>query len=143
MNLYAESSAVLAWLLGEERGPDVSSHLASADHVFSSELTLVECDRALYRHAGEGHLTEGARAELSARAAIAAAHWTLFTVAEPVLTRARGPFPGGPLRTLDALHVATALEARAAVADLTVLALDQRVRRAAGAMGFEVLPAEA
>jgi hypothetical protein len=140
LNVYAESSAVLAWLLDEERGPAVSSCLASADLTLSSELTLVECDRALVRRAGEGHLAEGARAELSARLAIAATHWMLFAVAEPILTRARGPFPGGPIRTLDAIHLASALEGRSAVAELAVLALDDRVRRVGRALGFEILP---
>lgn len=43
----------------------------------------------------------------------AQAHWTLFQVSEAVLARARRPFPVEPIRTLDALHLATALTAPA------------------------------
>ena len=49
MNLYAESSAVLSWLLGEPDGVRVLDCLVVADTVAASELTLVECDRVLIR----------------------------------------------------------------------------------------------
>lgn len=49
MILYAESSAVLAWLLGEEMGEPVRQLLAAAEGVVTSELTLLECDRVLHR----------------------------------------------------------------------------------------------
>ena len=49
MILYAESSAVLAWLLGEPAGRDVRALLAKADRVVTSALTAVECARALAR----------------------------------------------------------------------------------------------
>ena len=39
MNLYAESSAVLAWLLGEDHGGEAQREIAAADLVLTSELT--------------------------------------------------------------------------------------------------------
>jgi predicted nucleic acid-binding protein len=57
-----------------------------------------------------------------------------------ILDRARRPFPAEPVRTLDALHLATALRARAIVPELALLSLDERIRRAAGQMGFLVVP---
>jgi hypothetical protein len=44
------------------------------------------------------------------------------------------------LRTLDALHLASALAARAAVPGLAMLSLDGRVRRSATELGFDVVP---
>ncbi len=41
--------AVLAWLLDEAEGGKVEEALSSSDLVAASELTLVECDRALLR----------------------------------------------------------------------------------------------
>ena len=61
MNLYAESSAVLAWLLGEDEGRPVRRTLAAADVVLASDLTLVECDRVLIR-AVSLHALSGAEA---------------------------------------------------------------------------------
>lgn len=136
MTVYAESSAVLAWLLGDAHGADVRTRLASADVVIASDLTLVECDRVLIRAVALGELPEaeaaGRRAELNA----AAAHWTILRVGAEVIDRARQPFPKEPIRTLDALHLASALVAKAAVADLVILSLDDHVRANARALGF-------
>ena len=60
MTLYAESSAVLAWLLDEAEGGKVEEALLSSDLVVASELTLVECDRALLRAAALGEMTDEA-----------------------------------------------------------------------------------
>jgi len=46
------------------------------------------------------------------------------------------------VRTLDALHLATALRIGEFRPDLSVLSLDHRIRENAIALGFEVLPAE-
>ena len=108
--------------------------------VIASDLTLVECDRVLIRAATLGDLTQaeaaGRRSDLSA----AAAHWTLLRLGGAVIDRARLPFFTEPIRTLDALHLASALVARAAVPDLTVLSLDGAVRTNARALGFDVQP---
>src|SRR5262249_49408726 len=57
VNLYAESSAVLAWLLDETSAPNVRQLLAAAETVVASDLTLIECDRVLLRAAALGELT--------------------------------------------------------------------------------------
>ena len=49
MIVYAESSAVLSWLLGEPPGPAVRRTLEAAEFVVASDLILVECDRAFHR----------------------------------------------------------------------------------------------
>jgi hypothetical protein len=54
--------------------------------------------------------------------------------------RARLPFPHEPIRTLDALHIASALIGRAAIPDLALLTLDDRIRTAAKELGFKILP---
>lgn len=57
MTLYAETSAVVTWLLDEERGEHARSQLAAADAIHTSELTLIECDRTFRRAALTGRLT--------------------------------------------------------------------------------------
>ena len=140
MNLYAESSAVLSWLLGEPTSPAVRAPLASARRVFASDLTLVESDRVLIRAVSQASLSETAAADRRATLSAATAHWDLLRVDEQVIERARRPFPIEPIRSLDALHLATALVLRSATPGLALLSLDRRVRDNARQLGFVVLP---
>ncbi len=140
MNVYAESSAVVAWLLSEPSAESVQSELSSAALVIASDLTLVECDRVLFRAALAGVLTEVEAAERRATLNRAVAHWVVFRVDAEVVERARRPFPVEPIRTLDALHLSTALVAGSLVPELHLLSLDRRVRENGAAMGFEIVP---
>ena len=140
MILYAESSSVLAWLLGEVNADSVQSDLSSAELVIASDLTLVECDRVLHRGTLTGDLSEADAASRRAILSRATAHWILFRLEGEVIERARRPFPIEPIRSLDALHLATALLVRSLVPDLRLLTLDQRVRDNGAALGFELLP---
>lgn len=141
MNLYAESSAVLAWLLGEEAGTGVRQLLTAADVVVASDLTIIECERVLIRAAVLGDLTEAEAADRRAHLAAAASHWHVLRIGSEIVDRARRPFPGEPIRTLDAMHLAAALTARSAVPGLELLSLDDRIRRAGRLLGLRVRPA--
>ena len=70
----------------------------------------------------------------------AAAHWHVLRISPEIVDRARQPFPGEPIRTLDAIHLASALVARGALPGLALLSLDDRIRRAAGQLGLRVRP---
>jgi predicted nucleic acid-binding protein len=142
LNLYAESSAVLAWLLGEPRAAEVREILASSELVISSDLTLVECDRVLIRATVLGELPEAEAASRRAELGAAASHWTLLRPAGEIIDRARQRFPDEPVRTLDALHLSSALMAKAVVPDVGVLSLDEAIRTNARRLGFAVFPAE-
>lgn len=139
MILYAESSAVLAWLLGEADGETVAGLLGASEGVITSELTLVECDRVLHRALATG-LPEATVATTRHRLERAAARWTILTLGHDVVDRARRPFPAEPIRSLDALHLASALVARAEIPDLEILSLDGRIRASGSELGFSVLP---
>jgi predicted nucleic acid-binding protein len=140
VNLYAESSAVLAWLLDEPSAAEVRRWLESADIIVTSDLTLIECNRVLSRAAALGELTEAETSDRRAHLTSAAGHWHVLHLAAEIIDRAKLPFPEEPVRTLDALHLASALTARAAVAELAILSLDDRVRRSAKTLGLSVLP---
>jgi predicted nucleic acid-binding protein len=139
--LYAESSAILAWLLDEPTAPEIRTALAGADIVLASDLTVLECHRALIRTVRIGQLTEVEAADERARLSQAAAHWTFLGLATDILERARRPFPVEPIRTLDALHLASALVAQQAVPGIVLLTLDHRVRSCARELGFDLMPA--
>jgi predicted nucleic acid-binding protein len=108
--------------------------------VLTSCLTLIECDRVLIRAASTGALPEAVADERRAVLAQAAEHWVIFDLDVTVMERARRPFPAEPIRTLDAIHLATAARVRSLVPDLAVLSLDDRIRACARQMGFPVAP---
>jgi len=89
VNLYAESSAVLAWLLDEKSAADARRSLAAAEIIVASDLTLIECDRVLLRAAALGELTEAEAADGRAHLTAAAAHWQILRVAPEIVERAR------------------------------------------------------
>lgn len=138
MNVYAESSAILAWLLGEEAAPRVREVLAGAEIVIASDLTLIECDRVLIRAVTRGDIAEADAADRRAHLNAAAAHWNVLRIGADIVDRARRPFPGEPVRTLDAIHLASALAARSAIAGLELLSLDDRIRTAGRRLGMHL-----
>ncbi len=133
--LYAESSAVLSWLLGEIDGQLAGEALRSASFVIASQLTLTECEHL-------GRLTAKRAAEVRAAFRQAARSWFILHLTDEIFDRAQQPFPEEPIRTLDALHLATALDAIRLVPGTKILTLDRRVRRCGRALGLEVLPTD-
>ena len=114
--------------------------LSGAVLVVSSDLTLVECERVIIRSEKIGGVMEAQAADLGAVLRQAAAHWHLGHLADEILERARRPFPREPIRTMDALHLASALLLRSAISGLTMLSLGERIRTNALELGFAVLP---
>lgn len=140
MIAYIESSAVLAWILGEPAGSSVRRLLSKAARVVSSTLTAVECDRAI-RRGGATRQLKQAHTLVALQMLDAAAHsWTTLEMTGIVLQRARLSFPHEPVRTLDAIHLATAIHFRHAFPDLVVVSLDDRVRQNASALAMAVGP---
>lgn len=140
MKLYAESSAILAWLLGEPPGKEIRHLLRTAEHVFTSVLTFVEADRVLIRAQIVESLSLDAVAARRRTLIRASRHWHMVDVHREVLERARRPFPTEPIQTLDALHLASALAVRTAVPELALLSLDLAIRRAGAALALPILP---
>ena len=140
MNIYAESSAVLAWLLGEAAASRVREVLRRAKLVMASDLVLIECDRVLIRAVTLGEIDEATAADRRAHLNAAAGHWHLYRLSMDIVERARRPFPAEPVRTLDAIHLASALAARSTVPSVELLSLDDRIRRAGEQLGFRLQP---
>ena len=129
-------------MLDNEGGDDARKRLSVAGLVLTSDLTLIECDRVLHRTSALGELSEAEALARRALLSTAAEHWIVFAIDGEMAERARRPFPREPLRTLDAIHVATALAVRSLVSELHLLSLDDRIRRNAIELGFEVVPAD-
>jgi|SRR5438093_1513220 len=140
MTLYAESSAVLRWLFNEKASEDILDRLRSATKVVCARLTLIETRRTIRRASTERRIRETEAATLFAILAQAAARWAILELSRDVADRAEDGFPVEPIRTLDAIHLASALVLRQSLPDLTILSTDERVRRNGVRLGFAVLP---
>ena len=142
MNLYAESSAVSAWLLGDHGGNDARERLSAAELVLTSDLTLIECDRVIHRATALGELSMDEAFERRNLLLTASEHWAVFTIDSEMADKARRAFPREPIRTLDAIHIAAALVIRSLVSGVQFLTLDERIRSNAMELGFNVVPAD-
>jgi predicted nucleic acid-binding protein len=138
--VYAESSAVLTWLLGEPAQSVVLEELRRADRVVASSLTALECARGLSRAAALGRISRADELAALRLLDVAESGWDVHDLSDRVTTRARGSFPVEPIRTLDALHLATVLLFQEAFGRITVLSFDERIRRNVEAFGVEVAP---
>lgn len=131
---YIESSALVAALL--ERNADARRAVRMRGRRVTSALTLAEAARAILRARATGRLT--ADQERAAVAALARFERRCFVVAvtESVLARVRRPFPVEPIRTLDAVHLATAELLGESPQLVTIVTRDDRVRGNASALGY-------
>ena len=131
-----ESSALVAALL--ERDAAVTRKIPRGTQQMTSALTMAEAARALIRARATGRLT--AEEERAAARALQTFERRCFIldVDRAVLDRVRRPFPVEPIRTLDAVHLATAELIGEAPPLVTIVTRDDRVRKNAEALGYTV-----
>jgi predicted nucleic acid-binding protein len=123
--IYLDSSAIVKLVAREAESDALRRYLASADGLASSVLSTVEVSRAVNR------------AGLGSTGTIAAVFETLNVLAfdSRIAARAGALGPAG-LRTLDAIHLATALELGELVA---FVCYDERLSAAALDLGLPVV----
>ena len=120
--IYLDGSVALAHLLAEDRSPRESIWRES---LISSRLLEYEVWNCIHaRRLGRSHGEE-------ARALIG--HVALIELAPPVLARVLEPFPI-PVRTLDALHLASIEFLRARGQTVELASFDERLLAAARAL---------
>src|SRR5260370_17757379 len=106
----------------------------------ASDLVLIECDRVLIRAVTLGEIDEATAADRRGILNAAAAHWHVSRLSLDIVDSARRPFPPQPVRTLDAIHLASALAVLSIVPNSEPLTLDDRIRRAGEQLGFRLQP---
>lgn len=133
MIYYVDASIVLRIVHGETgrlaTWPDVTP--------MSSELIRVECLRVIDRTRLAFHLDDATIAGRRADVLALLQTFTLAPISVPVLERAADPFPTS-LGSLDAIHLATALQLRVEYPDLAFATHDLELASAARAVGFAV-----
>lgn len=143
MIVYAESSAVLAWIFQEPRADAVNEAFERATLVLSSTLTTIECTRGVRRAEAAGRISARQAEDLLTEFRSLAEGWDAMEIGERVVLAASSPFPLEPVRSPDAIHLASAKVASDSLGDVAVLSLDERVRANAEALGLGVLPLSA
>ena len=133
---YIESSALVAALL--EHDADALTSLRARSRQITSAVTLAETARALGRARVAERLTADAE-----RAAVRALRrferrCHVVAVTDEVLARVRRPFPVEPIRTLDAVHLATVESLGEPPQLVSIVTRDHRVRDNAKAFGYSV-----
>ena len=133
---YIESSALLAAVLEGDSAARVSIR-AQGERV-TSALTLAEANRAVLRARLAGRIT--AQQQLAALLTLQrfARRCHVVSVTETILVHAGRPFPVEPIRTLDAIHLATAGALGDQPALVTIVARNIRVCNNATALGHPV-----
>lgn len=134
--LYLETSAILTWLLGERRADEVRAAVDGAEVVVTSSLAFAEAERALVRAEGAGILRSADGQRLRGMLQRGRTGWMSMAVTEEVLARSARPYPVEPVRTLDAIHLATALTFTQALPELRVVSFDRRILANSEALGL-------
>ncbi|HEV3063282.1 MAG TPA: PIN domain-containing protein [Vicinamibacterales bacterium] len=119
-----------------ERAPQAA--LRARTRQITSALTRAETGRAIVRARVGQRLTPDA--ERTAVRALRRFERRCYIVAvtDDILARARRPFPVEPVRTLDAVHIATVESLREPPQLMSVVTRDPRVRENAKALGYPV-----
>jgi len=137
MRVYFDSSVVLRVVLGERGRLKEWSRTSEA---VTSEITRVECLRALDRLRLEGGMVDRELARRRAMALSVLSGFEQVRLNRAVLERAADPFPV-KIRSLDALHVASALLVRTRFPALRFATHDVDLGAAAAAEGLPVIGA--
>lgn len=133
--LYVETSAVLRAVLERGMTPEVERRIAEARYLITSRLSLVEAARALLRLRQDEQLTEVQIADAGRQLDSLWARCTIWELTRAVCDLASQVAPLKPLRTLDALHLATYLVARRRLgADVSLLTVDQHLQDASASV---------
>lgn len=135
MRVYFDSSVVLRVVLGERGKLKEWSRTSEA---VTSEITRVECLRALDRLRLEGGMVDRELSRRRATALSVLSGFELVRLNRAVLERAAEPFPMR-IRTLDALHIASALLVRGRFPAVRFATHDVDLGAAAEAEGLPVL----
>lgn len=135
MKVYVDTSVLLRVVLGE-RG--ALKQWRSIDMAISSELIRVEALRTFDRARLESDMSDDEVAERRGDLLEVLSGFHLARLDRAVLRRAAEPFPTS-LRTLDALHLSTALLARREHSSMVLATHDLELGRAARAVGLRVV----
>ncbi|MEX2282630.1 MAG: type II toxin-antitoxin system VapC family toxin [Gemmatimonadota bacterium] len=130
--VYLDTSAVLRAVLESGTTPDIDAALGSAQVLVTSRLSLVESARALLRLRIDGMATESQIASAAREIDSIWARCAIWELTRSICELAAQAAPTLRVRALDAIHLATYLNARRRLGEIDLLTTDRRLAEAAG-----------
>ena len=135
MKSYLDASVLLRLVLEQENG---LTNWREIDEPCSSALLDVECFRTMHRLRSEERIDDETLGQRYEALHALLRPVTRIDLTYHVLERASQPFPL-PLKTLDAIHLASALLWRDSGVDFAFATHDRALAIAARSMGFRVI----
>lgn len=133
---YLESSAVVAAVLDGDA--EARQAVEGEGQRFASALTFAESARAVLRARLAGQLDFNGERTILRRLRRIEERCEVAAISAPILARASRPFTVEPVRTLDAIHLATVDLLGELPQLVTIVTRDRRIRENAIAMGYAV-----
>jgi predicted nucleic acid-binding protein len=139
-SIYFDTSALAKWYLNEAQSEDVEAYIQAHGPVDISDLTVVEMRCLLGRRRREGHIDADTELKIFAtfqeeiRQGFLISH-ALFDGIAAAALNLLSMLPTVPLRTLDAFHLAVAIQIQAEV----LASADRIVADAAAALDIPVV----
>jgi predicted nucleic acid-binding protein len=134
--LYVETSAILRYLFGDAGADMVRETIDKSVRVLTSRLTVLEVYRTVVRAETQADVSAADAERVRGAFARIVRSWIIREMSADILERAAHPFPIEPVRSLDAIHLATSLVLLRLYPDLHVLSFDGRVVKNAEALGI-------
>jgi uncharacterized protein len=137
--IYLDSSALIKLFVSEAGSGALNLAILGAQDVIIADLTLTEMSSAMGRLTREGRITRAAARIFHQKATELSRSYRRLELTPPIHRRAERLLLTStkvPLRTLDALHIASALDADVA----TMVSYDARLREASELHGLFVAP---
>jgi len=130
-SVYLDTSAVLRAVLETGTTPDLETRIRAAPVLVTSRLALVESARVLVRLRTTERVSEQRLADAEREIDAVWARCEIWELTRTVCDLARHVAPTKPLRSLDALHLATFVLARRKLEGLELVSVDSRLTDAA------------
>lgn len=126
--VFLDTSAVLKVLFNEPGAEEVVARMQAAPRLLASRLLRIEAERAIHRLVQRQPEAERARPLLEHALRELWPQLDLWDLTEDICALAGRIAPGSPLRSLDAIRLATWQRAREHHPELELLTFDSRLR---------------
>jgi len=133
-----ETSALLRLLIDGDAA--IQATIRTAAKIVTSSLTIIEADRGIRRAVAGGQLSslQGRRALDRLDGIMVACE--IIDIDDRIIKYVQRDYPVEPVRTLDAIHLASLHFWATTIESVTVLSCDRRVRENCVAWGYAVVP---